>query len=66
MNTSAAEIAYLRAFSLEKSGQKEQAIKTYEGIADGAGSYYGGLANAHLKQLGGAAKTSAQAIGSWH
>jgi len=61
VNTSAAEIAYLRAFSLEKSGQKEQAIKTYENIADGAGSYYGGLANAHLKQLGGAAKTSAQA-----
>src|SRR5256714_420948 len=61
VNTSAAEIAYLRAFSLEESGQKDQAIKAYQGIADGAGSYYGGLANAHLKQLGGAAKASAQA-----
>lgn len=61
VNTSAAEVAYLRAFSLEKSGQKEQAIKAYEGIGDGAGSYSGWRATEHLKELGGAAKSAALA-----
>jgi soluble lytic murein transglycosylase len=60
-NTSATEVAYLRAFSFEMSGQKEQAIKSYQGIADGAGSYYGGLATARLRGLGTAAKASAAA-----
>jgi soluble lytic murein transglycosylase len=60
-NTSATEVAYLRAFSLEMSGQKEQAIKAYQGIADGAGSYFGGLATARLQRLGGPAKVSAAA-----
>ena len=61
VNTSAAEVAYLRAFSLEKSGQKEQAIKAYEGIGDGAGSYSGWRATERLKELGGAAKAAALA-----
>ncbi|HST53868.1 MAG TPA: transglycosylase SLT domain-containing protein [Pyrinomonadaceae bacterium] len=61
VNTSAAEIAYLRAFSLEQSGQKEQAIKAYQNIADSAGSYYGALASEHLENLGGAARASALA-----
>jgi soluble lytic murein transglycosylase len=61
VNTTAPEIAYLRAFSLEMSGQKEQAIKAYEGIADGAGSYYGWVADNRLKELGGAAKSAATA-----
>ncbi|HEX8686579.1 MAG TPA: transglycosylase SLT domain-containing protein, partial [Pyrinomonadaceae bacterium] len=60
-NTTPPEVAYLRAFSLEMSGQKEQAVKAYEGIADGAGSYYGWMANARLQKLGGAAKASAAA-----
>jgi soluble lytic murein transglycosylase len=60
-NTSATEVAYLRAFSFEMSGQKEQAIKSYQGIADGAGSYYGGLATARLRGLGTTAKASAAA-----
>jgi soluble lytic murein transglycosylase len=61
VNTSAPEVAYLRAFSLEKSGQKEQAIKAFQNIADSAGSYYGALANEHLENLGGAARASALA-----
>jgi soluble lytic murein transglycosylase len=61
VNTSAAEVAYLRAFSLEQSGQKEQAIKAYESIADSAGSYYGWMASQHLENLGGAARSSALA-----
>jgi soluble lytic murein transglycosylase-like protein/TolA-binding protein len=60
-NTSAAEVAYLRAFSLEMSGQKEQAVRAYQGIADGAGSYFGGLATARLQKLGASAKASAVA-----
>ncbi|HEX3558727.1 MAG TPA: transglycosylase SLT domain-containing protein [Pyrinomonadaceae bacterium] len=61
VNTSAAEIAYLRAFSLEESGQKDEAIKAYEGIGDGAGSYSGWRATERLKELGGAAKSAALA-----
>ncbi|HYE16167.1 MAG TPA: transglycosylase SLT domain-containing protein [Pyrinomonadaceae bacterium] len=61
VNTNASELAYLRAFSLEKSGQKQQAARAYEGIADGIGSYFGGLATARLSKMGGAAKSSALA-----
>jgi soluble lytic murein transglycosylase len=60
-NTTAAEVAYLRAFSLEMSGQKEQAVRAYQSIADGAGSYYGWMANARLQRLGGEAKSAAGA-----
>jgi soluble lytic murein transglycosylase-like protein len=61
VNTTPTEVAYLRAFSLEKSGQKEQAVKAYEAIPDGAGSYYGWVATEHLEKLGGEAKSSATA-----
>jgi soluble lytic murein transglycosylase len=60
-NTTASEVAYLRAFSLEMSGEKEQAARAYQGIADGAGSYYGWMANARLQKLGGDAKRAAEA-----
>lgn len=60
-NTTPPEVAYLRAFSLEMSGQKEQAVKTYLGIADGAGSYYGWMANMRLQKLGSEAKAAAAA-----
>ena len=60
-NTTASEVAYLRAFSLEMSGEKEQAVRAYQGIADGAGSYYGWMANARLQKLGGDAKRAAEA-----
>jgi soluble lytic murein transglycosylase-like protein len=60
-NTTAPEVAYLRAYSLEMSGQKEQAVRAYEGIADGAGSYYGWMANVRLQKLGGEAKAAAAA-----
>src|ERR1044072_99195 len=59
VNTTQAEVAYLRAFSLEKSGQKEQAVRAYQSIPDGAGSYYGWVATEHLEKLGGDAKASA-------
>ncbi|HEX8559179.1 MAG TPA: transglycosylase SLT domain-containing protein [Pyrinomonadaceae bacterium] len=59
-NTTAAEVAYLRAFSLEMSGQREQAARAYQAVADGAGSYYGWMANARLQKLGGAARSAAE------
>jgi soluble lytic murein transglycosylase-like protein len=60
-NVTAPEVAYLRAFSLEMSGRKEQAASAYQSIADGAGSYFGWMATERLKKLGGAGKTAAAA-----
>jgi soluble lytic murein transglycosylase len=60
-NTTSAEVAYLRAFSLEMSGQKEQALRAYQGIGDGVGSYYGWMANMRLHKMGGEAKSAAAA-----
>ncbi|HYH86145.1 MAG TPA: transglycosylase SLT domain-containing protein [Pyrinomonadaceae bacterium] len=59
VNTTSAEVAYLRAFSLEQSGRKDEAIKAYQGIGDGAGAYFGWLATSRLHKLGAAAKASA-------
>jgi soluble lytic murein transglycosylase len=59
VGTSQPEVAYLRAFSLEHSGQREAATRTYQGIADGLGSYYGERATARLARLGAAAKSAA-------
>lgn len=39
------EVKYLKAFSLEKAGQREQAANTYVSIRDSATSYYSGLAS---------------------
>jgi soluble lytic murein transglycosylase len=49
--TSAAEVAYLKAYSLEQAGRKEEAFNTYLAIADGLNSYYGGLATERLLSL---------------
>jgi soluble lytic murein transglycosylase len=48
VDTSRAEVAYLRAFSLEKAGRKEEAFKAYFAIPDGVESYYGWLATERL------------------
>ncbi len=50
--TSADEIKYLKAFSLEKAGRKNDAISVYSSIYDRPTSYYGGLATERLNQLG--------------
>ena len=60
-NTTPSEVAYLRAFSLEMSGRKEQAVKAYLNIGDSASSYYGWMANARLQKLGNEAKAAAAA-----
>jgi len=57
VQTSAAEVAYLRAFSLEQSGKKDEAVAAYLAIADGVESYYGWLATERLLALVGTAKS---------
>ncbi|MCA1594162.1 MAG: transglycosylase SLT domain-containing protein [Acidobacteria bacterium] len=59
VNTSPSEVAYLRAYSLEQSNQKDQAIKAYQGISDNAGSYYGSMATVRLQKLGGVGRNAA-------
>jgi soluble lytic murein transglycosylase len=51
--TNFTEIRYLRAYSLEQAGRKEEAIKAYLSIPDGLNSYYGGLSTARLQSIGG-------------
>ena len=46
--TSAEEVAYLRAYSLENAGRKEEAINAYLAIPDRSNSYHGALATARL------------------
>ncbi|MEP6637362.1 MAG: lytic transglycosylase domain-containing protein, partial [Acidobacteriota bacterium] len=49
--TTPAEVAYLRAFSLERSGSRREALTAYLGIADSPDSYYGWLATQRLSGL---------------
>ena len=53
VQTSPAEVSYLKAFSLEQAGKKEEAFAAYLAVADGAESYYGWLATQHLANLPG-------------
>src|SRR6185295_17958380 len=54
--TSRAEVAYLRAFSLEHAGRKEEAITAYLTVPDSIESYYGWLASQRLAALAGASR----------
>lgn len=57
--TSSTEVAYLKAFSLERAGRKDAAFTAYLAVPDGVDSYYGwlatqrliGLANANTRSL---------------
>ena len=51
VDTSRAEVAYLRAYSLEKAGKKHEAFAAYLAIPDGIDSYYGWLASQRLPKL---------------
>ncbi len=61
VQTTANEVAYLRAFSLEHLKQKTQAAAAYQAIPDRASSYYGGLATTRLRELGDASRRAAEA-----
>jgi soluble lytic murein transglycosylase len=51
VDTSRAEVSYLRAFSLDHAGRKEEAYAAYLKIPDGVDSYYGWLATERLSFL---------------
>jgi tetratricopeptide (TPR) repeat protein len=51
--TSASEVAYLKAFSLEHAGRKQEAVTAYLAVPDSIESYYGWLATQRLDALAG-------------
>jgi len=51
--TSSSEVAYLKAFSLEKAGRKDEAFAAYLAVPDSIESYYGWLASQRLALLAG-------------
>jgi soluble lytic murein transglycosylase len=56
--TSYSEVAYLKGFSLEHGGRKEEAITAYSAVSDSIDSYYGWLATQRLSALGGSARVA--------
>jgi soluble lytic murein transglycosylase len=61
VQTTPAELDYLRAYALERDKQDSQAGSLFQSIADRAASYYGWRATEHLERLGGASKRAATA-----
>lgn len=53
VDTSRNEVSYLKAFSLEKAGRKDEAFNAYLAIPDSIESYYGWLASQRLSELAG-------------
>lgn len=51
--TSRSEVAYLKAFSLEQAGRKNEAFSAYLAVPDSIDSYYGWLATQRLEALAG-------------
>jgi soluble lytic murein transglycosylase len=58
VQTSPAEVSYLKAFSLEQAGKKEEAFAAYLTVADGVESYYGWLATERLLTFGNSTRNS--------
>lgn len=56
VNTSSSEVAYLKAYSLEQAGRKDEAFAAYLAVPDGIESYYGWLASQRLAALAGKAR----------
>ncbi|HKV34610.1 MAG TPA: transglycosylase SLT domain-containing protein [Pyrinomonadaceae bacterium] len=51
--TSRSEVAYLKAFSLEQDGRKNEAFAAYLAVPDSIDSYYGWLASQRLTAIAG-------------
>jgi soluble lytic murein transglycosylase len=49
--TTAPEVAYLKAFSLERAGRKDEAFSAYASVPDGLDTYYGWLATERMRAL---------------
>jgi soluble lytic murein transglycosylase len=58
VQTSSAEVTYLKAFSLEQAGKKQEAFAAYLAVADGVESYYGWLATEQLLALGDSSRNN--------
>lgn len=56
--TSSSEVAYLKAFSLEKAGRRDEAFNAYLSVPDGIESYYGWLASQRLSALAGPSRAA--------
>lgn len=54
--TSPAEVAYLKAFSLDHAGREKEAIAAYLAVPDSIESYYGWLATARLSEIAGTSR----------
>lgn len=54
--TSPSEVAYLKAFSLEQAGKKDEAFAAYLNVPDSIESYYGWLASQRLRALAGSSR----------
>ena len=59
VQTSSTEVAYLKAYSLERAGRMEEAANAYLAIPDGINSYYGELATKRLLAMKSAARRAA-------
>ncbi len=51
VSTNMDEVLYLRAYSMERAGRKEEAVTAYLSVTDRADSYYGALATERLGAL---------------
>jgi soluble lytic murein transglycosylase len=58
VDTSRNEVTYLKAFSLEKAGRKDEAFTAYLSIPDSIESYYGWLASQRLSALAGSSRAA--------
>ena len=56
VDTSRNEVLYLKAFSLDQAGRKDEAFNAYLAIPDSIESYYGWLATARLSELAGSSR----------
>ena len=56
VDTSRNEVLYLKAFSLDQAGRKDEAFNAYLAIPDSIESYYGWLASQRLSALAGSSR----------
>lgn len=58
--TSPSEVAYLKAFSLDRAGSRNEAVAAYLAVPGGIDSYYGWLANERLESIGSARRSQVE------
>ncbi len=58
--TSQSEVAYLKAFSLDRVGNRSEAVTAYLAVPGGIDSYYGWLANERLESIGNARRSQVE------